>query len=212
MLNFNDVEPDNNTGEFQLIPNNTIARAVLTLQGGDTQIPEFGQGNFFKSSSTGKRSKWLPLEFTIVGGTHNSRKVWHRLFVDGDKMSERNVPIAKEIGLKTMRLIIESSRGIKPDDNSPEAQQGRQLNTIEQLNGMELCIKIGIEEGTNGYEDRNRMIAPLTPNQSGYIGSNSGQSTHDFGNGSEFNPPVTQNQNQSVNPSGAKSPVPNWAK
>ena len=165
MLNFNDVQPDSNSGEFELIPNNTIARVVLTLQGGDTQIPEFGQGNFFKSSSTGKRAKWLPLEFTIVGGGHNGRKVWHRLFVDGDKMSERNVPIAKEIGLRTMRAIIESARGIDPSDSSPQAQQGRQLNSIEQLNGMELCIKIGIEEGTNGYADRNRMVAPLTPNQ-----------------------------------------------
>ena len=39
MLNFNDVQPDSNSGEFELIPNNTIARVVLTLQGGDTQIP-----------------------------------------------------------------------------------------------------------------------------------------------------------------------------
>mgnify|MGYP003113840576 FL=1 len=174
MLNFNDIQPDSNSGEFELIPNNTIARAVLTLQGGDTQIPEFGQGTFFKSSSAGKRSKWLPLEFTIVGGGHNGRKVWHRLFVDGDKMNDqKNMPIAKEIGLRTMRAIIESARNIDPNDNSPEAQQGRELNSIEQLNGMELCIKIGIEEGTNGYADRNRMIAPLTPNASGYIVGNS---------------------------------------
>ena len=46
MLNFNEVQPDSSSGEFELIPNNTIARAVVTLQGGDTQIPEFGQGNF----------------------------------------------------------------------------------------------------------------------------------------------------------------------
>ena len=41
MLNFNEVQPDSSSGEFELIPNNTIARVVLTLQGGDTQIPEF---------------------------------------------------------------------------------------------------------------------------------------------------------------------------
>ena len=43
-------------------------------------------------------------------------------------------------------------KGIDPSDSSPQTQQGRQLNSIEQLNGMELCIKIGIEEGTNGYQ------------------------------------------------------------
>ena len=138
---------------------------------------------------------------TIVGGSYNSRKVWHRLFVDGDKMSERNVPIAKEIGLKTMRLIIESAKGINPDDNSPEAQQSRQLNSIEQLSGMELCIKIGIEEGTNGYADRNKLIAPLTPNQTGYVTGNTTSNVQ----------PNTATQ-PTVNSSGSDNNVPNWAK
>ena len=142
----------------------------------------------------------MPLEFTIVGGNYNGRKVWHRLFVDGDKMSERNVPIAKEIGLRTMRLIIESSRGINPDDSSPQAQEGRQLNSIEQLNGMELCIKIGIEEGTNGYADRNRLIAPLTPNQTGYIAGSATPNAAPSNTASQ--PTVNQIDNN----------VPDWAK
>ena len=169
MLNFNDVTPDATSGEFELIPNNTVARVTLQLEGGDIEIPEFGRGNFFKASQGGSKAKWMQLVFTIVGGNYNARKVWHKLFVDGDKMSDRNQPIAKEIGLRTMRSIIESSRNIKPDDTSPNAQQLRNLNSIEDLNGMELCIKIGIEKGTNGYADRNKMIVPLTPADSSFI-------------------------------------------
>ena len=199
MLDFNQIESDTKTGDFELIPDKTIAYAVMQLQGGDTEIPEFGRGNFFLKSQHSK-AKWLPLEFTIIGGDYDGRKVWHRLFVDGDKMSERNVPIAKEIGLRTMRAIIESARGIDPSDSSPQAQQGRQLNSIEQLNGMELCIKIGIEEGTNGYADRNRMVAPLTPNQAGYIAGSANPNAAPSNTATQ--PTVNQSDNN----------VPSWAK
>ena len=195
-LNFNDVTPDATSGEFELIPTNTVARATLQLEGGDIEITEFGRGNFFKASQGGGRAKWMPLVFTIVGGNFNGRKVWHRLFVDGDKMSDRNQPIAKEIGLRTMRSIIESSRNIKPDDTSPNAQQLRNLNSIEDLNGMELCIKIGIEKGTNGYADRNRLIVPLTPADSSFI---AGQQS------STQQPTIDQSNQQGGN-------VPDWAK
>ena len=196
-IDFNNVEPNSgSSGEFELIPENTIARVTLQLEGGDIEVPEFGRGNFFKASQGGGRAKWMPVVFTITGGDYNGRKVWHRIFVDGDKMSERNVPVAKEIGLRTMRSIIESARHINPDDTTPSAQQLRQLNSIEDLNGMELCIKIGIEKGTNGYADRNRLIVPLTLNQTGYIG------------GSNSTPPATS----TAQPQQNNGNVPDWAK
>ena len=196
-IDFNNVEPNSgSSGEFELIPENTIARVTLQLEGGDIEVPEFGRGNFFKASQGGGRAKWMPVVFTITGGDYNGRKVWHRIFVDGDKMSERNVPVAKEIGLRTMRSIIESARHISPDDTTPSAQQLRQLNSIEDLNGMELCIKIGIEKGTNGYADRNRLIIPLTLNQTGYIG------------GSNSTPPA----NPTAQPQHNNGNVPDWAK
>jgi hypothetical protein len=197
-IDFNNIEPNSSSsGEFELIPENTIARVNLLLEGGDVELPEFGRGNFFKKSQGGGRAKWMPVVFTITGGDYNGRKVWHRIFVDGDKMSERNVPVAKEIGLRTMRSIIESARNINPDDTTPNAQQARQLNSIEDLNNMQLCIKIGIEKGTNGYADRNRLIAPITPNQTGYIGGNNPT------------PPVTQAQPQQ---NQVGNNVPDWAK
>ena len=196
-IDFNNVEPNSgSSGEFELIPENTIARVTLQLEGGDIEVSEFGRGNFFKASQGGGRAKWMPVVFTITGGDYNGRKVWHRIFVDGDKMSERNVPVAKEIGLRTMRSIIESARHISPDDTTPSAQQLRQLNSIEDLNGMELCIKIGIEKGTNGYADRNRLIVPLTLNQTGYIG------------GSNSTPPATS----TAQPQQNNGNVPDLAK
>ena len=91
MLDFNQIESDTKTGDFELIPDKTIAYAVMQLQGGDTEIPEFGRGNFFLKSQHSK-AKWLPLEFTIIGGDYDGRKVWHRLFVDGDKLNAYLTP------------------------------------------------------------------------------------------------------------------------
>jgi len=64
-----------------------------------------------------------------------------------------------------------------------------------------LCIKIGIEKGTNGYADKNRLIAPLTVGQNGYIGPNQPQQTTSAAN----------NVSTSTAPS-SEGTVPDWAK
>jgi len=99
-----------------------------------------------------------------------------------------------------MRGIIESARGIDSNDMSPEAQEKRKINGIDDLRGMQLCIKIGIEKGTNGYADKNRLIAPLTVGQNGYIGPNQSQPTTAATNVST--PVAPQSDNT----------VPDWAK
>ena len=71
--------------------------------------------------------------------------------------------------MRTLRSILESARQIRTDDMSPEANNKRQINSIEDLNGMNLCVKIGVEKGTNGYADKNSLITALTPGQSDYI-------------------------------------------
>ena len=117
MLNFNNVPQDENpqTQEFSLIPNGTVCRAVVIVQQGDIEISEFGQGQWFKKSQS-TSAKWMNLEFTIIGGEYDRRKFWHSVFVDGDKMGQSGMPLAKEIGLRTLKSIVESARNINPSD------------------------------------------------------------------------------------------------
>lgn len=205
MLNLNNVPVnDQQPMERTLIPDNTICRAIITVKGGDTELPEFGQGTWFKRSATSS-AKWMELEFTVVGGQFDRRKFWHRIFVDGDKIGQSGMPLAKEIGLRTLRQLIESGRNISPDDNSPQAQSSRNIGGIVDLNGMEVCAKIGVKKGNNGYEDTNQLKAALTPNQAEFIpmqGQYAGQSVPQ-----QTQPQYTQAQPQQ--PSGA---VPNWAR
>ena len=50
MLNLNNVPADDNSQnrEFTLIPNGTVCRAVIVVKQGDTEVPEFGSGPWFK--------------------------------------------------------------------------------------------------------------------------------------------------------------------
>ena len=174
MINLNTAAVNDGPQEFSLIPAGTIARAVIVVKMGDIEISEFGAGQWFKQSQSSK-AKWMELEFTIIGGEFDRRKFWDRIFVDGDKMGQSGIPQAKEIGLSTLRQIIESANGLDPTDMSEAAQQRRNISGIMDLNGMEICAKIGIKRGTNGYSDSNKLTAAMTPNQTGYIGAGQAQ-------------------------------------
>jgi len=169
MFNLNDVQPDDKRGDFQLIPNGTVCRVILKLQGGNHELAMYGRGNWFTFSKDTK-AKWADVEFTIIGGQYDKRKFWDRIFVDGDKMTERNVPEAQEIGMRTIRAIVDSAKDLSISDMSEQAVNVRNSITgIGDLNGMELCVRIRIQKGTNGYEDKNVLSAPLTKDHKDYI-------------------------------------------
>lgn len=208
MLNLNEINPDEGMRtDFSLIPAGTVCRAIIKLQGGDTEISAFGLGNWFKCSSTSK-AKWADVEFTIIGGDYDRRKVWDRIFIDGDKMSERGAPMAQEIGMRTIRAIVDSAKNLQPSDQSETATSARQVSGIQDLNGMEICMKVGIKKGTNGYEDTNNLMVVLTPNKKEFISGGNVTAT--------AQPQQPQVQQPQVQPQQAPqgtttSNVPSWA-
>ena len=199
MLNLNNASvSEAPTKPRELIPNGTVCRAIMAVKMGDIEIPEFGNGLWFKKSAV-SNAKWMEVEFTIVGGEHDRRKFWHRIFVDGDKMGQSGIPLAKEIGLSTLRQIIESANNIDPSDMSEAAVQRRNIGGVNDLSGMEICAKVGIEKGTAGYEDKNKLMAAVTPNQKDFIPSGQAPMTQ---------APAAQPQQTAQPTSGA---VPSWA-
>jgi len=205
MLNLNNANvSDAPQMERTLIPAGTVCRAVVNVKLGDMEIPEFGTGQWFKKSQTSK-AKWMELEFTVIGGEHDKRKFWDKIFVDGDKMSPNGIPVTKEIGLSTLRMIIESAFNIIPTDTSAEAQARRQISGVNDLNGMEICAKVGIDKGTNGYADKNKLTAAMTPNQKDFIPSGQAPMSQTPASSQEMAQP--QQQAQPV----ASGAVPSWA-
>ena len=205
MLNLNNANvSDAPQMERTLIPAGTICRAIVNVKLGDMEIPEFGTGQWFKASQTSK-AKWMELEFTVIGGEHDKRKFWDKIFVDGDKMSPNGIPVTKEIGLSTLRMIIESAFNIIPTDTSAEAQARRQISGVNDLNGMEICAKVGIDKGTNGYADKNKLTAAMTPNQKDFIPSGQAPMSQTPASSQQMAQP--QQQAQPV----ASGAVPSWA-
>ena len=200
MLDLNNITPDEGN-DFSLIPHGTIARAILYIkpQMDGVTIPDLAQDAIFRQSATSS-AKWIECEFTIIGGQFDKRKVWHNLFFDGDKKNASGVSMSKEIGLRTLRGLVDSAKGLSPADMSPEANALRQIPSLEAINGMEFCIKIAVEKGTNGYEDKNKMLAPITVNQEGYIGG---------GNAPAPVQPTVQAQPQVQQPQSGVTP--SWA-
>lgn len=207
MLNLNNVPASQPMQQNTLIPANEIVRAIVMVKPGDFQLDEYGPGQWFKASQSTK-AKWMELEFTIIGGQFDRRKFWDRVFVDGDKLGSSNIPEAKEIGLRTLRSLIDSANGLSSDDMSPEAQQKRSIPGVGALNGVEICAKVGVKKGTNGYSDQNKLVAALTPKDSGYAprGGVQNYGTPAAGNYQQ-SAPAPQAQQQPVS-SGA---VPTWA-
>lgn len=140
-------------GQGELIPDGTVARAILTIRPGGS-----GEGGWLKTSSTG--GLMIDTEWTIVAGPFAKRKVWSYM-----SLSEKAAPIT----MRSLRAAVEGHHGIKPDDMSEAAQAKRRVS-LPDLNGIEACILIGVEPPQNGYEAKNKIKAVIAPGEGKYIG------------------------------------------
>lgn len=152
MLDLNTADASSG-GSGDLIPENTVARAILTLRPGGA-----GEGGWLKQAKTG--ALMIDAEWTITTAPYAKRKVWRNMMMTGNET-------AVGISMRQLRAAIEGHYGIKPDDMS-EAAQAKRRATFEQLNGIEACILIGVE-AQPGYEARNTIKAVLAPGESKFI-------------------------------------------
>lgn len=178
------------SNSFDLIPENTIAPMVMTIRPGTA-----GDGGWLTQSNSSD-AQYLNAEFVVSGGRFKGRKFWQNLVVSGGKVDENGQSKAGNISRSTLRGILESSRGIKADDESEAAKKARLVSGYGDFSGMEFVGKIGIEKGTGGYSDKNKLIAPIGPESAAYAEAKAGG-----GN-------VTPISSQSAAATGA---VPKWA-
>lgn len=125
-----------------LIPKGQLAWAILTVRG-------------IKSSASG--GQYLDCELTIDDNQPFARKkLWDMI---GDPNHAGNSEAYRQMGLIAITRILESGRGAGP--NNPA---GYKIDNYQQLSGLRVAIKIGVEKGTDGYDDKNRVADYLTPN------------------------------------------------
>ena len=109
----------------------------------------------------------LDVELTVVDGQFARRKLWERFVLAGTTDGHAT---AAEISRGKLRAILESARGIKPDNASPQARAARTV-PLKAFDGIRFIAKIGIEKGAdkgNGgghYPDRNILLQVITPDR-----------------------------------------------
>lgn len=137
--------------DFDTIPNGQLAWAVLNVRG----IKQSGSGG-----------QYVDCELTIdQGQPYAGRKVWEKI---GDPFFQGNSEKYRQMGMVAITRILEAGRGAGPNNTA-----AYQLQDFSQLSSLRVAIKVGIEKGTDGHDDKNRVSEWLTPNPasgSGYKG------------------------------------------
>jgi hypothetical protein len=153
MMDLNSAEAQT---EFGLIPNNTIAKARLTIKAGN----DFSDP--FLTRSKNGESTFLNCEFTIMEGQYVRRKIFDKIGISG---SDQWI----NMGKSRIRAILESAKNINPKDMSETAMSARKINSFDELDGLEMLIKIGIEHDRSGvYQDKNKVASIITPDSQLY--------------------------------------------
>ena len=168
-MDFNDAESNSS---FDLIPSGTVAPMVMTIRPGKA-----GDGGW-ETASQSSDATYLNCEFQITEGKYANRKFWGNFVVSGGKTDESGNSIAANITRSTLRGILESARGIKPDDESDDAKKKRVVCGYGDFSGMEFVGKIGIEKAKpgSGYEDKNKLVAAVPVTSKDYAAAKSGAS------------------------------------
>jgi hypothetical protein len=146
----------------ELIPADTVATLQMHIRPGNA-----GEGGLLTRSRDGA-CEMLDSEFTVVDGPHMKRKLWERYILSGTTAGHE---MAVGISRGKLRAILESARGIKPDDMSEQARKARTAE-LSDFDGLQFIARIGIEKGKpkndgtgESYSDRNVIATIITPDK-----------------------------------------------
>lgn len=207
---FNAAEKQNS---FDLIPSGTVVRVVMNIRPGGV-----GEGNWLTLSKSSDAT-YLNCEFTVVEGPFTRRKVWSNIGWSGGKLNERGESIYGNMGRTQLRAIIESARGIRPEDQSPEAVKARQISDWSDFTSFSFLVKVGVEKGANGYQDKNKILAIVTPDMTEYqqAGPASGFTQAQAQPPAQTAPPWGKSPEPKMPPASRQpavnsNPIPAWAR
>src|SRR6516165_6888929 len=120
-----------------------------------------GEGGWLRRSKDGN-SEALDCEFVVLDGSFAKRKFWTLLTVTGTTEGHKE---AADISKRYLRAMLESARGIRPDDKSDAAKEARRTTSYGDFNGLSFMVRIGVEPPQNGYRAKNRLDQVITPDQ-----------------------------------------------
>jgi hypothetical protein len=156
MTNF-DFNSANQQRSLDVIPANTIATLQVTIRAGGAGGA--GDDGWLKRSADGN-SEALDCEFMVVDGPFAKRRLWQLFTLEGTTQGHAE---AGEISRRTLRAILESARGIRPDDESAPAKAARQVSGWGDFDQLRFVARIGVRPATDKYAAKNTIMEIVTP-------------------------------------------------
>jgi hypothetical protein len=169
---WNDFNSADDQQSYDVIPKGTIAAVRMTIKPGGIDDPSQGWTGGYATQSNMTGSVYLNCEFVITDGPFAKRKVWSLIGLESPKGPEW-----ANMGRSFIKGILNSSRGLHPQNNSPQAQQARRIAGFADLDGIEFVAKIDVDKDQNG-ELKNIIKAAVTPDQKGYAEVKSSAAQH----------------------------------
>lgn len=131
-----------------LIPANVLTFATFKVQ------------KLRKSGNTG--GTYADIEL-ILHGQYENRRVFDKI---PDPADDNNSEKWRQMGMASLQHTLEAA-GIfdpaNPESYNRFANSGF-VDILKALDGKRVAFKVGIEKGTDGHQDRNRVITYLSPN------------------------------------------------
>ena len=148
--------------QFEVIPHGTTATFVLRIRPG-----QVGEDGMLTRSKDGG-CEMLVSELAIVDGPYKGRKLFERWILAGTTDGHAK---SADINRSTLKAILDSALGLKPDDLGPQARAARTVD-LKQFEGMSFIGRIGIEKGRprndgsgENWPDKNVLAAVVTPDK-----------------------------------------------
>lgn len=116
----------------------------------------------------------LELVLTVASGEHAGHTLVDLITVDYDpdlgplSGKDDNFKAARRIGRAKLRAIIESARNIRPDDDTPEAQEGRRVESFLEFDNLTFAVQIDEQPARNGFRARNIVDFVIVPGDPAY--------------------------------------------
>jgi hypothetical protein len=146
-----DFNKDGEQKTFDLIPDDTICTVQMTIRPGGA-----GRDGCLTRAKDGN-SEHLHCELIVVDGPYAKRKFWIRYTVTGIHNQ------AIEISRKALKAMLESARGVRPDDASDAAKAARQTQGWGDFDQLRFVVRVGVEPPKDGYAAKNTIKEVITP-------------------------------------------------
>ncbi len=161
-MTFFDFNSAAEQSSYDLIPKGTVVRVRMTIKPGGYDDPSQGWTGGYATRSATTGSVYLNCEFVVLDGPFARRKMWSLIGLYSAKGAEWT-----NMGRTFIKAILNSARGINPNDSSPTAQNARRISGFADLEGIEFVGKVDWEKDQNG-QDKCVIKSVVTPDHKEY--------------------------------------------